>query len=799
MRGILRYPAENTMLERYHFYEDRLRRLLMNPHLVAIVMLVFLWVIFFWRLYTPVIEDRVIFPQGDFTGHHFAFSSYQAERLLNGEIPLWNPYNHGGSPFAADPQSATFYPPRWISIGVSGYNEWTLADLQREVAAHYLGASLLMYAFLRVATQRSSAAIIGSVIFTYSGYLTSFPMLQITILQSAIWLPLVLLGVHLSLTRQEWVIRGILIGSLGLGLSILGGHPQTNLQVGYLSLAYLLFLGYHLHLSIRGIVGRVLLLFGAGALLGAVQLVPSIEFTNLSSRIDQYTYIDKSSGFAISDTLQVVFPHLFGDYSPLYIGVVGILLALGAMLRRTPTNLFWTAVVIVSLFVSFGNHTIVYDIFYLFVPGMGLFRQQERFALGVSFGLAVLAAYQTNWFVQRNPSGQIQPISHIQQLYRERFQWLGYGHSALTVTVAGIVLFSRVLQGKDLADTTTNALMLVALISILFLLWQRWQAAEQDNALMVSGALLVLIMVDLFTIASQSPNFVANIPENYVQEPAALSVMQVKDSAEVQWRVDGEIGLQNYGTFFQIPDVYGTSPLYLNSVANLRELPADRYWEIFAVRYVTTPEVIIDGTDALVLAEGRNFDGELYSVFELENPRPLVYLTYTYTQATSQNELFSLLANPDIDLRETVLIRADIDLELPAERPLDANVRDLVFNSPEDFSLKVETSENAVLTLAIPYYPGWQAEVDGEQVEIVETYGGLMGIPIEGQNDVQEIRFYFRPTIFLWSSLTSTLTALLMLGYGVGWPLWQRRQVIKASDFPIEDEDDAVATTEELA
>lgn len=785
------------MLETTQSWEDRIRRLLMNPHLVAIVMLVFLWVIFFWRLYTPVIEDRVIFPQGDFTGHYFAFSSYQAERLLDGEIALWNPYNHGGSPFAADPQSAVFYPPRWVSIELSGYNEWTLADLQREVAAHYLGASLLMYAFLRVATQRSSAAIIGSVIFTYSGYLTGFPMLQITILQSAIWLPLVMLGIHLSVTRPGWGIRGALLGSVGIGMSILGGHPQTNLQVGYLSLAYLLFLGYHLHLSIPGIFGRVALLFGTGLLLGAVQLIPSIEFTNLSSRIEEYTYIDKSSGFAVSDTLQVIFPHLFGDYSPLYVGVVGILLALGTMLRRTPTNLFWTAVVVISLFVSFGNNTIVYDIFYLFLPGMGLFRQQERFAIGVSFGLAVLAAYQTNWFVQRNPSGQLQPLSHLQNLYRERFQWLGFGHSALTVTVAGVVLFSHLLQEKPLSDPTTNALTLVALISILFLLWQRWQATEQDNALMVAGVLLLLIMIDLFTFAAQSPNFVANIEENYVQEPAALEVMQVDDPTDIRWRVDGEIGLQNYGTYFRIPDVYGISPLYLNTVAELRQLPADRYWEIFAVRYVTTPEVTIDGTDALVLAEGRNFDGELYSVFELENPRPFAYLTYAHIQADSRRELFDLLADNNVDLRETALTRNELDLDLPDERPVDAEISSLDFANPENFTVEVMTSEDAVLTLSMPNYPGWVAEVDGEKVEIVETYGGLIGVPLQGDDDVQTVQVRFQPSSLLWSSILSTLTALFIVGYGLVWPVWQRRH----TSAEIVDEleiDQALTTTEEL-
>ncbi|GIV80767.1 MAG: hypothetical protein KatS3mg051_0121 [Anaerolineae bacterium] len=35
-------------------------------------------------------------------------------------LPLWNPYNYGGDPFAANPQCAAWYPPRWIAGLLAG-------------------------------------------------------------------------------------------------------------------------------------------------------------------------------------------------------------------------------------------------------------------------------------------------------------------------------------------------------------------------------------------------------------------------------------------------------------------------------------------------------------------------------------------------------------------------------------------------------------------------------------------------------------------------------------------------------
>ena len=105
---------------------ERIRRWL-NDHprwadVAAIGFQTALWAFVFWRVLTPDPINQVSFPLGDFSGQFVAFASYQAQRLLAGEVPLWNPYNYAGHPFLADTQSAVFYPVRLITIVLS---QWT--------------------------------------------------------------------------------------------------------------------------------------------------------------------------------------------------------------------------------------------------------------------------------------------------------------------------------------------------------------------------------------------------------------------------------------------------------------------------------------------------------------------------------------------------------------------------------------------------------------------------------------------------------------------------------------------------
>ena len=43
-------------------------------------------------------------------------ATYLRDRLLNGEVPLWNPYVRLGQPFAATLTSEAFYPPHVLLV-----------------------------------------------------------------------------------------------------------------------------------------------------------------------------------------------------------------------------------------------------------------------------------------------------------------------------------------------------------------------------------------------------------------------------------------------------------------------------------------------------------------------------------------------------------------------------------------------------------------------------------------------------------------------------------------------------------
>src|SRR5688572_29747504 len=161
---------------------------------LAIGLLFILWLLFFWRVFTPIEHDKASFEQGDFSRQFVAFGAYQYERFSQGEIPLWNPYNNGGFPFIADTQAAVFYPPRLVTIAFCKlFGGWSYNALQLEAVFHVFAYSLLMYLFIRrlTLTHLGSAygAFIGAIVAAYGGFLSGYPPLQLAILEAAIWLP----------------------------------------------------------------------------------------------------------------------------------------------------------------------------------------------------------------------------------------------------------------------------------------------------------------------------------------------------------------------------------------------------------------------------------------------------------------------------------------------------------------------------------------------------------------------------------------------------------------------------------
>ena len=148
---------------------------------------------------------RYAYPEGDFYDQFHAFAVYEHDRLWAGELPLWNPYTFGGHPFWADVQAAVLYPPSLLIMALSGPGEFSPLWLELEAAVHfYLGALFTYLLCRRLLTsadsepcssgwQRVVGPLIAALTFAFGGYLAGYPSQQLAVLETQIWLPLLLL------------------------------------------------------------------------------------------------------------------------------------------------------------------------------------------------------------------------------------------------------------------------------------------------------------------------------------------------------------------------------------------------------------------------------------------------------------------------------------------------------------------------------------------------------------------------------------------------------------------------------
>jgi hypothetical protein len=750
--------------------------------LLALLLLLALCWLCFWRLLTPDLANQQSFVDGDFTGQFVSFAHYQAARLARGEVPLWNPYNLGGHPFLADTQSAVFYPPRLLTIAAlnltGGSTPARMLDaLQKEVVAHTFLASLLVYAFvrrlLRAQPHSIPAALIGAIIFAYGGYLSGYPQLQVAVIEAGVWLPLALFGIHGAFpTVADTVDRrvrwwGIVLAGVALGLSLLAGHPQTTLLFLYASLLFLCWRGYRQRYSWRGLLIGVALFGLIGGGLALVQVLPGLEYLTLTTR-GNLSFEAKGNGFPFFDVMQMILPGVLSLWSPLYIGVIGLLLVMAAWFTpstnaqeqdehaASPFSVygergqgigvpFWSALTLIALLFSFGRGTILYDLAYNVLPGFSLFRGQERSAYIISLCLAILAAIGT----QRLLNGTVS----------SRFRLAIFGVMMLT----GLLFIALVVHRLLTAATDAKLLgiaafsALIAALSAWLLLHLLKTAAQPRPFSWGAAALVALIIFDLFSVSRGNPNL--------IDQPASARLAPGFGVREVQTALWREVALpsrvetvrENFGTLYGVMDADGISPLKLATVERVLKLPSRARWHVMATRFVITPDGELPVPSRII-----NQIDDPYNPFklhELITPRPFARLVYRAWVEPTPDAAAGLMSDPSFDLAGTVMLGGDPDLDLSASPPPASDAVQVEAFTPEYVRLRVDAPSAALLNVALVNYPGWEATIDDQPAPILTADLAMMAIPLR-EAGLRVVELHFRQRSYVIGA-TGSLVALL--------------------------------------
>ena len=731
--------------------------------LSSCLLLVFLVLVFFWRILTPDLSDRRSFHPGDFTVTFYATERVKAEVLLQGELPVWNPYANSGHPLLADPQTALYYPPSLATVLLSVGDGLSVFALQLEAVLHFCLAALFTFAFARRVLRHRGGALMAAIGFTFGGYLTGYPPLQLAILRTVVWLPLILLGLEagasrlVSGNRRAWA--AFAGAGLVLGLSVLAGHAQSAMYVLYVSLAYLLVRLWK-RSSWRRALAAVGLFVAVGVGISAAQWLPSLEYMRLSTRSGM-SYAQASSGFELVDALQLVLP----TQSPLYAGVLTLLLAVSApILVRAQMVRFWAGLGLLALLLSFGGNLFLYPTFYLLVPGFSIFRSQERVVFVLAFALAMLAGYSFAYLAKK-PA----PV------------WLRRLAAYATVGsmgLAAIGYFGWLAGGRQgptthywLLQQSVYLTIFLGLVALLFLL-----QAQPGRQRVAMAAVLALVVLDLFTVNS-TRNLDRRLPEAHTVPSPLVEEMQADGGL---FRVYDEFRLpDNLGSLFGLEDIRGASPLKVERYRRLlQELPIERVWQLLNVKYVTTWRETLNVPSQILMEEG---DGEgVTYLHRLVDPGPRAWVVHQVEIIPGDDQAVECLSDWQYEPLDAAILPEPLGAPLgeAGDAASAATVR-WVRREPTHLQLDVVLPADGLLLLGEVHYPGWRTYVDGGPVATLRANLALRAVPVAaGQHQVEMV---YRP----WTVVAGIVISVLTLVGTLVVIAVSLRKASRASDPPV--------------
>lgn len=346
----------------------------------------------------------------------YPWRNLSIESLKQLTLPLWNPYSMAGVPLLANFQSGVFYPLNILFFLFPFSFAWALLILLQPILA-----SIFLYFYLRKMKLTSVASAFGAITFAFCGFSISW-LEWGTIMQVALWLPLVLLAKENLLKKITW--QWVILIIFAEVAQFFAGHLQTLFYSLLISSTYLLvrlaqrihekygkkkFI-YHYIKSLAPFVCIGLCLL----VITAMQWIPTLQFIGLSNRfIDQNDYTKPGWFIPVAHLVQLLAPDFFGNpatgnywgtwnYGELvsYVGIVSLTMAVYAMLfRRDKKTLFFGLLGFLALLFSLDN-PIARIPYVLHIPFLSS-AQPTRLIFVLDFSLAVLAGLGLDYYLHK--------------------------------------------------------------------------------------------------------------------------------------------------------------------------------------------------------------------------------------------------------------------------------------------------------------------------------------------------------------------------------------------------------------
>ncbi len=737
------------------------------------------------------------------------------ETLQAGHLPLWNPLVGMGAPLLANYQSALFYPPNWsylflAAIGGPAALAWGQALL---VVIHLSWAGFGTAYLIRKLGLGVLSQTTAGLAFGLSGYLVARAGF-LSINSAAAWLPW-LLAFGLEIGRRHNPGRVWIVLAFFSGMQLLAGHAQTTAYSLVMVVAWTLFWAWQIpevpgfqvreddqdmqdsvrdkfqRMGQSGI--RLMAGLAGGFGLAAVQLLPTAEYLIQSQRSAAVDYaFAMTYSFWPWRLLSFFAPDLFGnpvqgDYwgygayweDAVYIGLLPVVMAIGVSFAR-----FWpgrraeggddrgsrasrsliTALLAwlgITLLLALGQNAPIYPWLYRHVAGFDMFQAPTRFMLWAEIGLVILAAYGINRW--RRPTGRA--------LYWTRLATAG----AVAVAIgAGLTwAFLGAVRPTFIRATALAGFWGVG-IGLLSLRAPADGEAKPRSAWtwLVSG----FLMLDLL-VAGWGLN--PGVPVNFYQGPApsAAEINGQLGRGRLYLGEADEYTLKfnrflQFSTFFSGEDWINLRAALLPNIhlldgirhtANFDPLVPGRYARWLAGLEDGSPEVQerllnLAAVRVVEITDSTAPYGVRY--VEAGGGRRVIWAPCALAVANA-DEAWEDLKEGRIDLEVEILVEGLDPDQIPDCTQKGSADLQWAYESPNKIMLQIQSDAPGWLMLADTWYPGWEANIDGQATSIYRANYLFRAVQVPPGS--HQIAFAYRPFWFYFGLGLSCLSLAVLV------------------------------------
>ncbi len=730
---------------------------------------------------------------------NYPLRAWAVSRMREGRLPLWCPEIACGFPLFAEGQAGVFYLPNWPFFALMS----THHAAAYSTILHFILAGLFTYGYLRALRCRPAAALLGGLAFQWGGFLV-LRALFLNLVNVVVWLPALCWLAERWLTEPHKRRSSTAMIIAVITLVLLAGHPQAAVYT--LVFWWLYFLWRALPLLAGGWKNRrellipLLLVPMAAIGLAAVQLLPTLELTGASARagtIPEALLMDGS--LPPSHLMALLVPDLFGEpadgswragadgfYWELqaWPGIVPLFLALlAALALRAPPARFHAAAALFALLLAMGKYTLFGKLL-VWLPLLQNFRIPARFLFLFGFPVAVLAGLGLEALLTAARRQDEGPLWNRPALRRACLAFA----VALLLSVAaplvanGTALFdAEALRGgphlvRDLVLASVLALTFGALILCA-------HRTRRGPALLAVGAVL-LTLLDLglhgwFYNRTIDPAVYRASPRTVclaIQEVGGRGQLRVAGlvndgNSAFRWHDGWGLDLSSYLGYFSTLHMYGPasfgletacfdawSPLQIRHYRELNRLPLDRLLDLAGVGIVAAPRLPAERYEPLLEERG-------FTLYRNPDPIPRVRLVHRAWLRDRLPLMIDALADPSFDLQRDILLEEEVSEtggtgDASADGPVEEWAR-IVRYEDARMEVEFEAAEKGWLWLGDAWYPGWEAELDVEPVEILRANAAFRAVPVPAGRHT--VVFRYRPRSLKIGAWISVLSGLILL------------------------------------